>query len=244
MNRTMRLQHRIVIPTFVTMLRVGGALLTVALIHSASLTVTLLVVCVVFGLDAVDGFVARLINAATLLGSFFDIAADRIVECVFFSHFASLGFVPTWFAVGFYARIIATDTCRYVAFNNGDVRIDGIVLPPHLRPWVLSTPSRTLYGMTKMALVAILIVSQRQPASIAQLALPTMFILTLIFSLVRGVPILITVGERVFNQALCLRPNHADFPNVAPLTPQVFACLAQMTTDLAAGALVVHASFR
>lgn len=67
---------------------------------------------VVFVADAIDGYVARRLNEASVFGAMFDIASDRIVEYTLWIIFADLDLVPIWVPLIFVFRGTIVDTIR------------------------------------------------------------------------------------------------------------------------------------
>jgi len=53
-----------------------------------------LLIFIIFNLDSLDGWVARRLNEASLLGSVLDIATDRTLEYVLWVVYAHLGLIP------------------------------------------------------------------------------------------------------------------------------------------------------
>lgn len=74
---------------------------------------------VIFVLDAVDGWVARVRNEESLFGAIYDIAADRVVENVLWIVLAHLQLVPIWVALVFITRGILVDAVRSVGASQG-----------------------------------------------------------------------------------------------------------------------------
>lgn len=74
---------------------------------------------VIFVLDAVDGWVARVRHEESLFGAIYDIAADRVVENVLWIVAAHLQLVPVWVALVFIARGILVDAVRSVGASQG-----------------------------------------------------------------------------------------------------------------------------
>lgn len=66
----------------------------------------------IFGLDGLDGFVARIRGETSTLGAVFDIAADRVVENVLWLVLAERGLVPVWVAIVFLTRGFLVDSLR------------------------------------------------------------------------------------------------------------------------------------
>jgi len=111
-------------PNQVTAARIGAAFLSVALFAVygrqiwADVSALSLIVAAI-ALDALDGYVARRKNLASPLGAQFDILGDRIIENLFFTFFATGGFVTVWVPVFFFARGTITDFFRSVAARSG-----------------------------------------------------------------------------------------------------------------------------
>jgi CDP-diacylglycerol--glycerol-3-phosphate 3-phosphatidyltransferase len=74
---------------------------------------------VIFLLDAVDGWVARVRHEESLFGAIYDIAADRVVENVLWIVSAHLQLVPVWVALVFITRGILVDAVRSVGASQG-----------------------------------------------------------------------------------------------------------------------------
>lgn len=186
---------RYIVPSAVSVLRV---LLTFFLIFEVinwprgMFIAAFLGVPVIFILDAVDGALARFLNSQTLTGSFLDIAADRFVEFLFLQHFISTGLVPLWFVVMFYGRIVLTDACRMRAFRMEKVSATGIFLPQPWNSLVLSKLSRSAYAALKGLLFSVLLLAMYRGNKMLSLPESVILISVLAFSLLRGVPILVT----------------------------------------------------
>ncbi len=182
-----------VLPSAVSIVRVVIAGLIIVLLGQSQnylLTAAVFGVPLVFLLDAADGIVARRLNTQTLLGSFIDILADRVVELLFLQFFVRVGLVPLWFVLFFYGRIALTDLCRMCAFKLDQVSAKGIYLP---RPWsvfVLSKTSRSLYAALKGTFFGFLLLDMYWGRHALSLAGSVLMITVLTFSFLRAVPIL------------------------------------------------------
>src|SRR5262245_19741912 len=88
-------------PNPIKLFRVALAFVSIALFWAGSYAnlAALILLVVALSLDAVDGFVARRKLRASDAGAAFDIAADRIVESVFWIYFAAAGLVTFWIPV-------------------------------------------------------------------------------------------------------------------------------------------------
>lgn len=87
------------IPNFLTLLRIILVpLLVIFLINKLFLKALILFSCL--GLtDALDGFLARILNQQTALGSFLDPIADKVLVTTCFLALAILKVIPGWLAV-------------------------------------------------------------------------------------------------------------------------------------------------
>jgi CDP-diacylglycerol--glycerol-3-phosphate 3-phosphatidyltransferase len=72
----------------------------------------LILLTIIFALDGLDGFVARIRGEASTFGAVFDIAADRIVENVLWLVLAERGLVPVWVPIVFLTRGFLVDSLR------------------------------------------------------------------------------------------------------------------------------------
>ena len=106
--------------------------LNIALIFSIAL---------IFGLDVIDGIVARKRNEITETGALLDTIADRIVENTFWFYFTTNGQIPLYMPIVVMARGVVTDTLQ---------RTHGY--PEHGWTYTLirSRLSRGFYGSVKM----------------------------------------------------------------------------------------------
>jgi phosphatidylglycerophosphate synthase len=142
-------------PNLITLIRLVLAFVSIALFRAGSYaTVAALVLLVVtLALDAVDGFVARRKLRASDAGAAFDIAADRIVESVFWIYFAAAGLISFWIPVIVIARGGLTDFLRAIAFRRGLTAFGEKTM---MRTWwgrllTGSRASRAAYGVVKCA---------------------------------------------------------------------------------------------
>lgn len=215
-------------PNLITLVRVIMAFGSIALFRfNASLSsdgspygslIGLLVLVVTLVLDAVDGYVARRIGRATEIGAAFDIAADRIVESVFWIYFASAGLISFWIPIIIVTRGGITDFMRTIAFTQGQTAFGEKTM---MRTWwgrllVGSRTSRVAYGVTKCAAffaLGLQIVFANAPGwqsalaagminglSVGAIALA---VSTVVFCLVRGVPVIVE-GMRFFRETLVI----------------------------------------
>src|SRR5262245_3764073 len=142
-------------PNLITLIRVVLALVSIALFRAGSYAsvAALILLVVTLALDAVDGFVARRKRRSSDSGAAFDIAADRIVESVFWIYFAAAGLVTFWIPVIVIARGGFTDFLRAIAFKRGQTAFGEKTM---MRTWwgkllTGSRASRAAYGVVKCA---------------------------------------------------------------------------------------------
>lgn len=105
-------------------------------------------VAVLFFMDSVDGFIARLRGEVSLLGSAFDIATDRTMEIVLWVVFSDLKLIPIVVPIIAIVRGTTVDAIRAVGIGNGLPAFDQ-VHHPISRFLVSSRFMRDFYGVTK-----------------------------------------------------------------------------------------------
>ena len=142
-------------PNLIKLIRVVMAFVSIALFRAGSYAsvAALILLIVTLALDAVDGFVARRKRRASAAGAAFDIAADRIVESVFWIYFAAAGLITFWIPVIVIARGGLTDFLRAIAYTQGQTAFGEKTM---MRTWwgralTGSRASRAAYGMVKSA---------------------------------------------------------------------------------------------
>jgi phosphatidylglycerophosphate synthase len=142
-------------PNLITLIRLVLAFVSIALFRAGSYAsvAALTLLIITLALDAVDGFVARRKRRASAAGAAFDIAADRIVESVFWIYFAAAGLITFWIPVIVIARGGLTDFLRAIAYTQGQTAFGEKTM---MRTWwgralTGSRASRAAYGMVKSA---------------------------------------------------------------------------------------------
>jgi phosphatidylglycerophosphate synthase len=206
-------------PNLITLIRVFLAFATIALfgagIYASVAALGLLLITL--ALDAVDGYVARRNGATSDAGAAFDIAADRIVESVFWIFFAAADLVSFWIPVIVIARGGFTDFLRMIAFTQGQTAFGDKTM---MQTWwgrmlVGSRASRAAYGVIKCAAffaLGLWMVLANAPKwqtlleelmNGVQIAAISLAISTVVFCVVRGVPVMIE-GLRFFREDLAL----------------------------------------
>ncbi len=206
-------------PNLITLVRVFLAFVSIALFRAGSYAsvAALILLVVTLALDAADGYVARRRKQASDVGAAFDIAADRIVESVFWIYFASAGLVSFWIPVIVIARGGFTDFLRAIAFTQGQTAFGEKTM---MRTWwgrllVGSRASRAAYGIVKCAAFfalglwltltntpewQTLVAGLMSGVRIGAIALA---VSAVVFCVVRGVPVMIE-GFRFFREDLAL----------------------------------------
>ena len=150
----------------------------------------------IFLMDTLDGWVARKLGEASLLGSVLDIATDRTLEYVLWVVYAQLGLISILVPIIVIIRGTSVDAIRSVGMKSGLSPFDQIQSPIN-KFLVSSRFMRAFYGTVKGAAAALLTL-----AFALESALPTWFNLVhttgLIFTwisvlvcVLRGVPVLI-----------------------------------------------------
>ena len=103
---------------------------------------------IIFLLDAVDGIVARKQNQTSTFGAVFDIAADRIIENVFWIYFAFIDLIPVWMPIAVVTRGFLTDGVRSIALTDGKTPFEMMSIP-WTRALTSSRISRFFSGISK-----------------------------------------------------------------------------------------------
>lgn len=147
----------------------------------------------VFLLDGVDGFVARTFGRVTLAGSFLDLAADRTVELVLWGYLVITNQIHVVIPATLLLRMVVVDVCRFSAYVDGSVEANGIIVTRYRR-LVLSYASRGGYGFAKAILFCYFLISNESgvflPSSLHTLTEDVLVGMVLLFSLIRGMPII------------------------------------------------------
>jgi phosphatidylglycerophosphate synthase len=208
-------------PNLITLIRLVLAFVSIALFRAGSYATSaaLVLLVVTLALDAVDGFVARRKLRASDAGAAFDIAADRIVESVFWIYFAAAGLITFWIPVIVIARGGLTDFLRAIAFRRGQTAFGENSM---MRTWwgrmlTGSRASRAAYGVVKCAaffalgLWLTLVNLPEWRAIIAgqadilmngvRIGAYSLAVSTVVFCVARGVPVIIE-GLRFFREDL------------------------------------------
>jgi phosphatidylglycerophosphate synthase len=142
-------------PNQITLIRLALVFVSIGLFKLGSYAslAALLLVVITLGLDAADGFVARRFRLSSDAGAAFDIAADRIVESVYWIFFASSGLISFWIPTIVIARGGLTDFLRAIAFRQGQTAFGEKTMMQSRWGQVLASSrgSRAAYGIVKCA---------------------------------------------------------------------------------------------
>jgi phosphatidylglycerophosphate synthase len=208
-------------PNLITLIRVVLAFASIALFRAGSYASVagLILLVVTLALDAVDGFVARRKRRASAAGAAFDIAADRIVESVFWIYFAAAGLITFWIPVIVIARGGLTDFLRAIAFKQGQTAFGEKTM---MRTWwgralTGSRASRASYGVVKCAAFfalglwltlanlpewrAVIAGQADILMNVVRIGAIGLAVSTVVFCVARGVPVIIE-GLRFFREDL------------------------------------------
>lgn len=206
-------------PNMITLIRVLLVFVSIALfrIGSGAGVAALALLVIVLALDAVDGYVARRDGTTSDVGAAFDIAADRMVESIYWIYFAAAGLISFWIPVIVIARGGFTDFLRMIAFSQGRTAFGEKTM---MQTWwgrmlVGSRWSRAAYGIVKCAAffaLGLWQVLEKTPAwhalvaslmSGVRLGALALAAAAVIFCVLRGVPVLVE-GARYFRRDLAL----------------------------------------
>ncbi|MCY3722437.1 MAG: CDP-alcohol phosphatidyltransferase family protein [Candidatus Poribacteria bacterium] len=78
-------------------------------------------IVLIFGLDAVDGYVARKRNEVSEVGEVVDTVADRIIENAFWIYWTAAGSIPVWMPIIVMTRGFLTDGLqRFLGIRSSD----------------------------------------------------------------------------------------------------------------------------
>lgn len=164
----------------------------------------LVLTVVVIAMDGLDGYLARRLGVADEVGAVLDIAADRVVEHVFWIYFAVAGLVPLWVPLVIVTRSFAVDTVRSMALARGRTAFgDKTMMREGLsRLLVASRAMRSVYGVAKVAsfvlLGGVIVVERAAEAGFAVARVAPLLdgiafgvvLATVALNLLRGMPVL------------------------------------------------------
>ena len=160
---------------------------------------------ILFLMDWLDGYFARLKNQVTKFGSVLDIAIDRTVENVLWVAFLDRGLVGLWVPAIFLTRSFLIDGIRGFALTRGRTPFGMMTSAPG-RFLVASRFMRGLYGLVKMAAFLALaaamaaVDSGAAAAPAIMAAAQALVVAAVALNLARGVPVLVD-SRYLFRQA-------------------------------------------
>ena len=149
----------------------------------------------IFGLDAVDGYIARKYKQTNALGAVLDIAADRIIENVFYIYFATHQIIHVWMPIAILTRGIITDTVRSFALKDGNAPFE-----MNTRTWARaitsSRISRLVSGASKMGAcfamaVSLTLKTHQIHTQTGHTTTQILATLAVAICIIRGIPVLI-----------------------------------------------------
>ena len=161
-------------------------------------------VLVIFLLDTVDGYIARIRGESSLLGSALDIATDRTVELVLWIMFADLKLIPVLLPLIAVVRGVVVDAIRTVGVSQGIAAFDQVKHPVS-RFVVSSRFMRDFYGVAKGTAFVLLTLSLWMKVTQYNLywiyyAVALIFAwVTIALNVIRGFPVLVQ-GYHLLNQ--------------------------------------------
>jgi CDP-diacylglycerol--glycerol-3-phosphate 3-phosphatidyltransferase len=186
----------------ITLIRMPLLIAIVVLLHHPNPSIRLIlapVIAVLIGMDSLDGFIARKRGQTSVLGSVLDIAADRTVEFVLWVVFADLNLISLAVPNIVIMRGIFVDAIRSVAPAQGLAPFE--LMRSDLGRFLVKSPwLRTPYAVVKA--MAFILLTMQSAASVVPpvlnpggnglyLAAQIATWLSVLFCLVRGIPVLI-----------------------------------------------------
>ena len=186
----------------VTLVRIPMLVVMVALLYSPNPWMRIAIapaIAVLISMDSLDGFVARRRGQDSVLGSVLDIAADRTVEFVLWVTFADLDLIPVAVPVIVIIRGVFVDAIRSVAPAHGLAPFE--LMRSDLGRFLVKSPwLRTPYAFIKA--IAFILLAMQSAVSVVppflnpggrglNVAAQVATWLSVLFCVVRGVPVLI-----------------------------------------------------
>ncbi len=155
-------------------------------------------IALIYILDAVDGYIARKQEQTTTFGAVFDIAADRVIENVFWIYFAVEGPIHVWMPIAVVTRGFLTDGVRSLALTDGKTPFEMMAIP-WTRALTSSRISRFFSGFSKALAFTFLaanpviknISQNKSVISAFSTASVVIAIIAVAICLIRGFPVLV-----------------------------------------------------
>lgn len=186
------------IPNLLTLFRIV-AMIPIAIIIGQKIEplypLTLFILVLTYLSDAIDGTIARFLKQDSLFGARFDIVGDRIHEISLWLIFSAAGIFPPIMGIIFIIRGFMTDAIREEAALHYGQTPFGMIQNKIFKQLVSSRWSRALIGGLKLAtftlaIFCLLLIRSRYYETVHFYTLLIGW-LTVIFNLVRGLPVLI-----------------------------------------------------
>ncbi len=153
-----------------------------------------LLLLIIFAADYIDGYIARKLDHATILGSLLDVAGDRITEITFWITYTAMGFVPAWAPIIILSRAVLTDAFRAMAAERGK-SVYGMIHSKVGRIFVSSRISRGLYGASKALFFFLLLLHAYGVISLSAAFIFWYSLYLVVYSLLRGFPVLLDARD-------------------------------------------------
>ena len=189
----------------ITLSRIFLVFIVVSLLYcdncEYSYMTALIITAILMWFDGLDGYVARKFNVSSKFGALFDIMGDRIVENVFWISFSALGWINVCVPIIVLTRGIVTDSLRTLAFEKGYTAFGKTTMMQGkiAKFIVASNFCRFTYAVCKALAFFLLILGHYPIVFIGQdivLMLGIICtIISVIFCVVRGVPVVIESGR-------------------------------------------------
>ena len=183
----------------ITLARLPLLLVVVALLFVSSFGwqfLGLILLIVLFLMDWFDGYVARVRNEVTEMGTVLDVALDRSVENILWLIFAYLAMAPLWVPIVFLLRSFIVDGIRGVALTRGKSGF-GMMHTAMGRFLVASRFMRALYGLAKAVVFSLLYLAHALALKYPSAALALyplnqgLIFFTVALCVIRGIPVLL-----------------------------------------------------
>ncbi|MBO5947701.1 CDP-alcohol phosphatidyltransferase family protein [bacterium] len=185
----------------ITMIRVLLSFIVVALLlcnTEASFIGAFWLTAIVIWFDGLDGYVARKFNEASKFGAMLDILCDRIVECIYWIVFASLGWISLWIPIIVVTRGLITDGLRSLAMEQGYTAFgSSTMMQSKIGKFIVASNfCRFTYAVTKALAFAFLILAKVPEGlnGISEMISPWAYAcayIAVVFCVVRGIPVVI-----------------------------------------------------
>ena len=184
-----------------TILRMILAVVAIELLFTGqpahSITAVFLTLFVII-LDGLDGYVARKFNEASKFGAMLDILCDRIVECIYWIVFASLGWISLWVPIIVVTRGLITDGLRSLAMEQGYTAFgSSTMMQSKIGKFIVASNfCRFTYAVTKALAFAFLILAKVPGGlnGVSEIISPWAYgcaYVAVVFCVVRGIPVIL-----------------------------------------------------